>query len=204
MTVEDSLAKIENVRLAKSAAAVAGEVRDEVVHRLRFLNRVGLGYLTLGRSADSLAGGEAQRIRLATQIGSRLVGVLYVLDEPSIGLHPRDNRRLLDEGPPASGQLRVSIAEHQTAGRGRRGRRWQSPPGGGIWLSVSWLFDRQPPELTALGLAAGLAVRRALVGAGIGGVMLKWPNDLVHGDRKLGGVLAELREIGRASCRERV
>lgn len=103
------------------------------------------------------------------------------------------NRRLLDEGPPETGRMRVSIAEHQTGGRGRRGRRWQSPPGGGIWLSVSWLFDRQPPELTALGLAAGLAVRRALAGAGIGGVMLKWPNDLVYGDRKLGGLLAELR-----------
>lgn len=103
------------------------------------------------------------------------------------------NRCLLDEGPPAPGRMRVSIAEHQTGGRGRRGRRWQSPPGGGIWLSVSWLFDRQPPELTALGLAAGLAVRRALAGAGVGSVMLKWPNDLVHGDRKLGGLLAELR-----------
>src|SRR3989440_470950 len=64
-------------------------------NRLRFLRNVGLDYLTLGRSADSLSGGEAQRIRLATQIGSRLVGVLYILDEPSIGLHQRDNARLL-------------------------------------------------------------------------------------------------------------
>ena len=64
--------------------------------RLRFLKNVGLDYLTLGRSAASLSGGEAQRIRLATQIGSRLVGVLYILDEPSIGLHQRDNARLLD------------------------------------------------------------------------------------------------------------
>jgi excinuclease ABC subunit A len=70
-------------------------ILKEVCDRLGFMTRVGLGYLTLGRSADTLAGGEAQRIRLATQIGSRLVGVLYVLDEPSIGLHPRDNRRLL-------------------------------------------------------------------------------------------------------------
>ncbi len=70
-------------------------ILKEVCDRLGFMARVGLGYLTLGRSADTLAGGEAQRIRLATQIGSRLVGVLYVLDEPSIGLHPRDNRRLL-------------------------------------------------------------------------------------------------------------
>ena len=74
---------------------IAVPILKEVCDRLGFMTRVGLGYLTLGRSADSLAGGEAQRIRLATQIGSRLVGVLYVLDEPSIGLHPRDNRRLL-------------------------------------------------------------------------------------------------------------
>ena len=74
---------------------IAGPILKEVGDRLRFLVEVGLGYLTLGRSADTLAGGEAQRIRLATQIGSRLVGVLYVLDEPSIGLHPRDNQRLL-------------------------------------------------------------------------------------------------------------
>jgi len=74
---------------------IAGPILKEVEDRLRFLVEVGLGYLTLGRSADTLAGGEAQRIRLATQIGSRLVGVLYVLDEPSIGLHPRDNQRLL-------------------------------------------------------------------------------------------------------------
>jgi len=75
---------------------VAGPILKEVTERLSFLMDVGLGYLTLGRSATSLSGGEAQRIRLATQIGSRLVGVLYILDEPSIGLHPRDNKRLLN------------------------------------------------------------------------------------------------------------
>src|SRR5213075_1192881 len=74
---------------------VAGPILKEVRERLRFLVDVGLDYLTLDRSADSLSGGEAQRIRLATQIGSRLVGVLYILDEPSIGLHQRDNARLL-------------------------------------------------------------------------------------------------------------
>ena len=74
---------------------VAGPILKEVTDRLRFLRDVGLDYLTLGRSAGTLSGGEAQRIRLATQIGSRLTGVLYVLDEPSIGLHQRDNERLL-------------------------------------------------------------------------------------------------------------
>jgi excinuclease ABC subunit A len=74
---------------------IAGPILKEVVDRLRFLRDVGLDYLTLGRAANSLSGGETQRIRLATQIGSRLVGVLYILDEPSIGLHQRDNARLL-------------------------------------------------------------------------------------------------------------
>jgi excinuclease ABC subunit A len=75
---------------------IAGPILKEVSERLRFLRDVGLQYLTLGRAAGTLSGGEAQRIRLATQIGSRLVGVLYILDEPSIGLHQRDNDRLLD------------------------------------------------------------------------------------------------------------
>ena len=76
--------------------AIAGPILREVTDRLHFLCEVGLEYLTLGRAVSSLSSGEAQRIRLATQVGSRLVGVLYILDEPSVGLHPRDNRRLLD------------------------------------------------------------------------------------------------------------
>src|SRR5206468_4671672 len=75
---------------------VGGRVVDEIRNRLAFLTAVGLEYLDLARSAATLSGGEAQRIRLATQIGSKLRGVLYVLDEPSIGLHPRDNDRLLN------------------------------------------------------------------------------------------------------------
>jgi excinuclease ABC subunit A len=75
---------------------IAGRVVDEIRRRLEFLNSVGLEYLSLERSAATLSGGESQRIRLATQIGSKLRGVLYVLDEPSIGLHPRDNDRLLN------------------------------------------------------------------------------------------------------------
>ena len=78
------------------AVEIAGPILKEVLERLEFLRDVGLSYLSLGRAAGSLSGGEAQRIRLATQIGSRLVGVLYILDEPSIGLHQRDNDKLLD------------------------------------------------------------------------------------------------------------
>ena len=83
------------LKLTKKDAVVAHQILKEVQERLSFLIDVGLDYLTLDRSAATLSGGEAQRIRLATQIGSQLVGVLYILDEPSIGLHPRDNGRLL-------------------------------------------------------------------------------------------------------------
>ena len=85
----------DNLELDEREAGVAGELLAEVRSRLRFLHRVGLGYVTLDRRAATLSGGEAQRIRLAGQIGSGLTGVLYLLDEPTIGLHPRDNRRLL-------------------------------------------------------------------------------------------------------------
>ena len=81
---------------ARREQKIAGELLREITSRLQFLVDVGLDYLTLGRPAPTLSGGEAQRIRLASQIGSGLSGVLYVLDEPTIGLHPRDNRRLLE------------------------------------------------------------------------------------------------------------
>jgi len=99
-SVADALVFLETVPVRSGGKpgldpAIAGPILKEVTDRLRFLVDVGLDYLTLNRSAESLSGGEAQRIRLATQIGSRLVGVLYILDEPSIGLHQRDNDRLL-------------------------------------------------------------------------------------------------------------
>jgi excinuclease ABC subunit A len=87
---------LERLELDGARREVGRRVVEEIVTRLRFLNNVGLSYLALERAADTLSGGEAQRIRLASQIGSGLTGVLYVLDEPSIGLHPRDNHRLID------------------------------------------------------------------------------------------------------------
>ena len=93
--VSDALTLVESLQLTEREQAIAGRVVREIRDRLRFLLDVGVGYLTVGRSAATLSGGEGQRIRLATQIGSQLTGVLYVLDEPSIGLHQRDNRRLL-------------------------------------------------------------------------------------------------------------
>jgi excinuclease ABC subunit A len=96
LSIRDSAAALRGLELSERDRMIAERVVKEVNARLGFLLDVGLGYLSLDRSAGTLAGGEAQRIRLASQIGSALVGVLYVLDEPSIGLHQRDNRRLID------------------------------------------------------------------------------------------------------------
>jgi excinuclease ABC subunit A len=96
MPISRALMTVRNWKLNEREEQIAGRVLDEIRRRLEFLTAVGLDYLSLERSAATLSGGEAQRIRLATQIGSKLRGVLYVLDEPSIGLHPRDNERLLE------------------------------------------------------------------------------------------------------------
>lgn len=93
--IVDALEFVENIKLTDYEMNIARLVLKEITDRLTFLNNVGLGYLTLARRAGGLSGGEAQRIRLATQIGTRLTGVLYVLDEPSIGLHQRDNEKLI-------------------------------------------------------------------------------------------------------------
>jgi excinuclease ABC subunit A len=96
LPISRALVTVRNWELTDREQQIAGRVLDEIRRRLEFLSAVGLDYLSLERSAATLSGGEAQRIRLATQIGSKLRGVLYVLDEPSIGLHPRDNERLLE------------------------------------------------------------------------------------------------------------
>ncbi len=95
-TIGDTIAFFEDLRMTPREQEIAGKILKEIQDRLRFLDNVGIGYLNLSRGAASLSGGESQRIRLATQIGSKLMGVLYVLDEPSIGLHQRDNRKLID------------------------------------------------------------------------------------------------------------
>jgi excinuclease ABC subunit A len=94
-TLADALAYFQGLKLVGAKAEIADKIMREIASRLRFLNDVGLNYLSLDRGADTLSGGEAQRIRLASQIGSGLSGVMYVLDEPSIGLHQRDNERLI-------------------------------------------------------------------------------------------------------------
>ena len=96
MPIESSLDFFESLSLPGHQGEIGERIIREISERLRFLVNVGLEYLTLDRTAETLSGGEAQRIRLASQIGSGLVGVMYILDEPSIGLHQRDNQRLLD------------------------------------------------------------------------------------------------------------
>lgn len=113
LPVSEVVEVLSTVELSERETLVSGRVLSEICDRLRFLDEVGVGYLTLARSAATLSGGEGQRIRLATQIGARLTGVLYVLDEPSIGLHQRDNRLLLS----TLGRLRdlgntVIVVEH--------------------------------------------------------------------------------------------
>src|SRR5207245_6903017 len=95
LPITEAVDVFDELELTDREAIIAERILKEIQERLRFLKDVGVGYLTLGRGAATLSGGEGQRIRLATQIGANLTGVLYVLDEPSIGLHQRDNRRLL-------------------------------------------------------------------------------------------------------------
>jgi excinuclease ABC subunit A len=96
MTIQESYEFFSNIQLMPTQAEIAERILWEIQSRLRFLNDVGLQYLTIDRLSSTLSGGEAQRIQLATSLGSSLVGALYVLDEPSIGLHPRDGQRLIE------------------------------------------------------------------------------------------------------------
>ena len=139
---------IEALELTETERAIARLVVREIAERLRFLDSVGIGYLSLERAATTLSGGEAQRIRLATQIGSSLVGVLYILDEPSIGLHQRDNAKLIgtlerlrdlgntvivvehDEGTIRAADHVVDLGPGRRRARGRGGRRGHA--GGGL------------------------------------------------------------------------
>jgi BirA family transcriptional regulator, biotin operon repressor / biotin---[acetyl-CoA-carboxylase] ligase len=142
--------------------------------------------------------------------GYRLARAVDLLDENSIegGLRashvplqgldvlltvPSTNQFLIDAPAPPPGAMQVCTTEIQSSGRGRRGRSWTAPFGSGICLSLSWQFAEIPPEFSALGLVVGIAVGRALVRLGIADVKLKWPNDLVWRQRKLGGILIEMR-----------
>ncbi len=101
------------------------------------------------------------------------------------------NTYLKDQPAPPPGQFRIAIAEHQTAGRGRHDRQWISSPGGSLCLSLAYQFEHIPPELPALTLALGAGIAGALAEMGVADVALKWPNDVLVGDSKLGGILTE-------------
>jgi BirA family biotin operon repressor/biotin-[acetyl-CoA-carboxylase] ligase len=103
------------------------------------------------------------------------------------------NTYLLSQAPPSAGRVRVAIADEQTAGRGRQSRQWLSPAGAGLYLSLAYTFARVPPQLPALTLALGVGVIATLESFGEDALRLKWPNDIVARDRKLGGILTEAR-----------
>ena len=152
----------------------------------------GVGY-QLRPGVDLLDAG-ALRSALAPKAAARLATLDVFTELEST------NRYLLAAPPPAPGMLRACIAEFQTAGRGRRGRRWSAPLGAGLCLSVCWQFAAAPAELSALTLAVGVVVRRALARVAGVEIALKWPNDLVWDERKLGGILLELTAEGQGGC----
>ena len=133
MSVRSCISFFDNLKLTKKQGEIARQILKEIRSRLRFLDEVGLGYLTLSRSAGTLSGGEAQRIRLATQVGSNLMGVLYILDEPSIGLHQRDNDKLIStlQGLRDLGNTLV-VVEHDEDTMRRADHIVDMGPGAGI------------------------------------------------------------------------
>ena len=161
LSVDDALAWADTLHLADRAALIARDILPEIRERLRFLSEVGLGYLQLGRGVTTLSGGEAQRIRLAAQLGSNLSGVLYILDEPTIGLHPRDNDQLLD----TLARLRnrgnsLVVVEHDEATMRRADWVLDLGPGAGVKggevVAVGTLDDlrRNPASVTGRCLAS--------------------------------------------------
>jgi BirA family biotin operon repressor/biotin-[acetyl-CoA-carboxylase] ligase len=152
----------------------------------------GVGY-RLARPID-LLDASTLRAELSPRTARRVASVTVHTEIDST------NRELLASAPPPVGELTACIAEYQHAGRGRRGRRWTTPLGGGLCLSVAWQFAGTPPDLPALTLAAGVAVRRALERAAGVAAGLKWPNDVVLDDRKLGGILLEIAAEAQGRC----
>ena len=163
MSARRAIEWLEGLELTETERQIARLILREIEERLRFLDNVGVGYLSLDRAAATLSGGEAQRIRLATQIGSSLVGVLYILDEPSIGLHQRDNARLIG----TLERLR-DLGQHGHRRRARRGHDARGgPPGGprarrGRARRPRWLPQGTPEEvMRSRGLAHRASSSRA-------------------------------------------
>jgi len=161
-TITESIDFFGDLRLSGREREIAGKILKEVSDRLGFLANVGIGYLSLSRAAASLSGGESQRIRLATQIGSKLMGVLYVLDEPSIGLHQRDNRKLIDTllSMRDLGNT-VIVVEHDE--ETIRSADWVLDLGPGAGVHGGRLVAQGPPE--EIGSFAGSLTAKYLTGA---------------------------------------
>ena len=186
LSVEQADDFFADLKLTEFQQKIAAELIKEIRARLGFLKNVGLGYLTLDRESGTLSGGEAQRIRLATQIGAGLVGVLYILDEPSIGLHQRDNERLLQslEGLRDLGNS-VLVVEHDEETIRRADYVLDLGPGAGV----------RGGELVAAGTVAEIeATPRSLTGQYLKGELKiavpKTPAQTVAGTRLAGGCWA--------------
>jgi excinuclease ABC subunit A len=200
--VATAVAWIDDLELSETEMMIARRIRREIKERLQFLADVGVGYLGLGRAARTLSGGEAQRIRLATQIGSSLVGVLYILDEPSIGLHQRDNGRLLE----TLRRLRdlgntVVVVEHDEETMRECDHLVDIGPGAG----------EHGGEIVAQGTAAQVAkVKRSVTGQFLSGKRSIEIPERIHDDRGWmtvrGGTENNLRDVdvsipvGRLTC----
>jgi BirA family biotin operon repressor/biotin-[acetyl-CoA-carboxylase] ligase len=178
-----------------SGAAIAQLMhcsRTTVWKQLRQLQNLGLEIAAMpGRGYRLLRPIELlDRALMLQHMNAGAVTNLEALDV--LGVIDSTSERLRAAAAPGPERLRVVLAEYQTGGRGRRGRRWLSPYGSGLCLSVSWCFSAVPPALSALSLAAGVAVQRALVVYRPVGLGLKWPNDIIAGGRKLGGLLVDV------------
>jgi len=175
-------------------AAALGVSRAAVWKMVGELREAGVAIESLSRRGYRLPTPvellDAARIRAeAGELGRRLPDALEVHL-----LIDSTNDRLHAASPPPHGVARVAFAELQTAGRGRRGRRWIAPFGSGLTFSIAWTFAETPADLSALGLALGVAIAKTLRGLGAQRLALKWPNDLLHDGRKLGGLLMQLRQ----------
>ena len=205
MSIGGTFGFFDKLKLPGKRGEIADKIVKEVKLRLQFLVNVGLDYLTLDRSADTLSGGEAQRIRLASQIGAGLVGVMYILDEPSIGLHQRDNQRLLS----TLVHLRdlgntVIVVEHDEEAIMSADHVVDMGPGAGVH-GGQIVAQGTPQAICASAESLTgqyLSGRRGIV---IPSLRLKPdPRRMLCIKGARGNNLRDVDEIGRASCRERV
>lgn len=185
---------------AHSGASLAAELavsRAAVWNRVKRLQQMGVDiYAVRGKGYQLARGFEfLDAPTIASLLCAESVAAIGNLTVSAVT--DSTNQRLLECVPSPGVHGHAWLAEYQTAGRGRRGDRWLAPPGSSVCLSLGWRFEAPPRDLSALSLAVGVAIARALRTLGAAGVGLKWPNDLLHEGRKLAGILIEMRsELG--------